>query len=161
MSKYTPFSLFIRQALLYPLASPFLPAEADVKLDVSYANGQKTGTYDPLVPALVWQTDPNLTFSHGDALSYAEYLEEDGVTVNENPQNIWRLPTILELMTALNETYLPGGSGIPSGFNTTNNYWSSSLFSETNHYDGINYLDAPKAYIDGDTNLFNVRCVKI
>jgi len=53
MQKQTPFSLFIRQALLYPLVSPFLPQPSDVKKDVSYASGQKVGTYEagPTPPA--------------------------------------------------------------------------------------------------------------
>jgi len=44
MSSLTAFNLFIRQCLLYPLASPFLPAPADVRKDLSYANGSKIGT---------------------------------------------------------------------------------------------------------------------
>lgn len=44
MSKLLPLDLFIRQALLYPLTSPFLPPENKVLKDYSYAAGKKTGS---------------------------------------------------------------------------------------------------------------------
>ena len=44
--KYTPFSLFVKQALTYPLTSPFLPDPAVVVKDTSYANGALLGTYE-------------------------------------------------------------------------------------------------------------------
>lgn len=44
MSKLLPLDLFIRQALLYPLDSPFLPPENKVLKDYSYAAGRKTGS---------------------------------------------------------------------------------------------------------------------
>lgn len=47
MPELTPFQQFIRQCLLYPLASPFLPPEAKVEKDFSYAAGQKIGTLEP------------------------------------------------------------------------------------------------------------------
>jgi len=47
MSKYLPLDLFIRQALLYPLDSPFLPPENKVEEDYSYAAGKKIGSLEP------------------------------------------------------------------------------------------------------------------
>lgn len=44
MSKYLPLNLFIRQALLYPLAFPFLPPVDKVEKDHKYAAGRLTGT---------------------------------------------------------------------------------------------------------------------
>jgi len=161
MSKYTPFSLFIRQALLYPLASPFLPAEADVKKDTSYANGALTGSYDPVVPVLEWQPDQNVLFDFYSALTYAEYLEADGVTVSECPQNIWRLPTAVEIGFALLNSYFEGDY-YPSGFVENVIYWSSVIVygswawsfvcsQGNNMYVNYNSLGLDQ----------NVRCVKI
>lgn len=50
MSKYLPLNLFIRQALLYPLTSPFLPPESKVEKNYSYAAGKKTGTLPAGIP---------------------------------------------------------------------------------------------------------------
>lgn len=44
MSKYLPLNLFIRQALAYPLTSPFLPPVDKVEKDHSYAAGKLVGT---------------------------------------------------------------------------------------------------------------------
>jgi len=46
MSKLNPFQLFLRQALLYPLASPFLPPVDKVQAGYSYANGNLIGTLE-------------------------------------------------------------------------------------------------------------------
>lgn len=50
MSKLLPLDLFIRQALLYPLDSPFLPPENKVEKGYSYAAGRKTGSLE----AIIW-----------------------------------------------------------------------------------------------------------
>jgi hypothetical protein len=50
MSKLTPFALFIRQCLLYPLQAPFLPPEDKVLLGFEYAAGQKIGSRPAGVP---------------------------------------------------------------------------------------------------------------
>ena len=44
MSKLLPINLFIRQALLYPLTSPFIPPVDKVEENYSYAAGRLTGT---------------------------------------------------------------------------------------------------------------------
>lgn len=46
MSRLAPLDLFIRQALLYPLIAPFLPAVGNVRKDTSYAAGKLTGTLE-------------------------------------------------------------------------------------------------------------------
>ncbi len=46
MSKYLPFNLFMRQALIYPLVSPFLPPANKVKNGYSYAAGNLIGTLE-------------------------------------------------------------------------------------------------------------------
>jgi hypothetical protein len=161
MSKFTAFQLFIRQALLYPLTSPFLPQEVDVRFGTSYAAGQKTGTLYPGTAPLEWQTDQNLQKTWADAIDYALHLEADGVTVNEDPQNIWRLPTEAELMNALVESYLPGGSTVPGGFGTFSPYWSSSEIDVNNAWGGefLGFLVTSSQ--DLKTELFLTRCVKI
>jgi len=68
MSKLTPLNLFIRQALLYPLDSPFLPPENKVEEDYSYAAGQKTGSLEPTQEQGIPKT--------GQTISYADY--DDG-----------------------------------------------------------------------------------
>lgn len=45
MSKFLPFNLFVRQALLYPLTAPFLPPVNKVLYGIAYAAGLLTGTY--------------------------------------------------------------------------------------------------------------------
>ena len=46
MSKLAALDLFIRQALLYPLIAPFLPAVGDVRKDTAYAASQLVGTLE-------------------------------------------------------------------------------------------------------------------
>lgn len=46
MSKLLPFNLFVRQALLYPLFSPFLPPVNKVEKNYSYAAGSLIGTLE-------------------------------------------------------------------------------------------------------------------
>jgi len=159
--RYTPFSLFVKQALQYPLASPFLPAEADVKSAVSYANGKLTGSYAPVGPPLIFQPEPTLSMDFAAAAIYAEYLEIDGVTVNENPQNIWHIPTIKELTSvidysiynpAADETKVPG---IQSDF-----YWSSTAYADYTSYAwSVGFYSG---YVDYDVKTGNgyVRCVR-
>jgi len=161
MSKFTPFNLFIRQALLYPLTSPFLPAVGDVKLATSYAAGQKIGTYDPVPPPLEWQTDPDLLKTWADAVDYALHLEADGITVNEDPQNIWRLPTSVEIVKALSDQLFSDGSGVPGGFATEAIYWSSLVFDVDFSYAGNNIAFQTMCATYDVTIENNVRCVKI
>lgn len=68
MSKYLPLNLFIRQALLYPLTSPFLPPIAKVEKDYSYAAGKLVGTLEAAPPQGLPKT--------GQIISYEDY--DDG-----------------------------------------------------------------------------------
>jgi len=125
MKKQSPFSLFIRQALLYPLASPFLPAVAYVKKDVSYANGALVGTLEAGPVVLTWQ--PIATYGPVDwydANTYSEYLEIDGETVSETPQNIWRLPDESQLLGRMSDEFVILTQ--PQVFGAGYGYWSSS-----------------------------------
>ena len=129
MNKITAFGLFIKQCLLYPLESPFLPDESVVELGVSYAAGQKIGSYNPVSPALVWQDDQNQSMDFASAQIYAAYLDADGVNVDEIEQDIWRVPTEIELMNALCNSYIDGGSLLPGGFQANCGYWSSTPYA--------------------------------
>jgi len=53
MSKYLPFNLFMRQALLYPLTAPFLPPVDKVEEGFDYAAGKLTG--ELVVPVPLWE----------------------------------------------------------------------------------------------------------
>lgn len=65
-----------------------------------------------------WSTeDPTGYVTWQAAINYCDYLETDGSTVNASIQNIWRLPSYIELVNA----YLTGVSGFQSV-----NYWSST-----------------------------------
>jgi len=160
-TKYTPFSLFIRQALLYPLTSPFLPAEADVKFGVSYANGKLTGQFYQTPPPENWQNDQNVTFNYADAVDYAAHLEVDGVTVNPEVQNIWRLPTISELIFAICLSVLPDGDGRTDVFNNSSEYIGSPLRDEFDMYTAKANGGFPQVNSQDSTGTYSVICVKI
>lgn len=73
---------------------------------------------DGVVYPTQWSTeDPTGYVTWQSAMDYCDYLEEDGSTVNVAVQNIWRLPTYIELVNA----YLTGVSSFQS-----DSYWSST-----------------------------------
>jgi len=53
LSKYLPLNLFVRQALLYPLVSPFLPPVNKVENGYSYGAGKLIG--ELIVAAALWE----------------------------------------------------------------------------------------------------------
>ena len=159
--RYTPFSLFIKQALQYPLASPFLPAEADVKKDVSYANGKLLGTYSPLGPELIFQPEPNLNFTWDNAQIYADYLEIDGETVSEEYQGIWHIPTIEEFFTAIDySTYSPAADESKVPNIQSYPYWSSTTYASYSDYAWFAHFDDGNIYFDTKSQSYYVRCVR-
>ena len=66
MSKYLPLNLFIRQALLYPLTSPFLPPVDKVEDGHSYAAGRLEGTLEVGGPAGLPKTAQTVQYRPGD-----------------------------------------------------------------------------------------------
>lgn len=67
MSKLLPLDLFIRQALLYPLTSPFLPPENKVFKDYSYAAGKKIGSFEAIDWDLLYEScNVITTWANGD-----------------------------------------------------------------------------------------------
>src|ERR1035437_2742356 len=77
MPNLTPFQQFIRQSLLYPLASPFLPPITKVQADYSYAAGKLIGTLAVGSPPSVPKT--------GAVVSYDGNNLDDGGTQLGNP----------------------------------------------------------------------------
>jgi len=66
MSKYLPINLFIRQALLYPLTSPFLPPIDKVEKDYSYAAGRLLGTLEAPAATGLPRTGQKTSYRTGD-----------------------------------------------------------------------------------------------
>ena len=92
MSKYLPFNLFVRQALLYPLTSPFLPPIAKVEKDYSYANASLIGT---LAGGAVLHTGQTVSHNTGDdgnndgtAKSYTD--NGDGTVTDNQTGLMWQ-----------------------------------------------------------------------
>jgi hypothetical protein len=109
--KQTPFSLFIRQCLLYPLASPFLPPENKVEKDYSYAAGQKTGTLEAGAGGGVPKT--------GQTTSYADY--DDGYYQKGYPKTGNRFTnngdgTITDNATGLEWVANPTAAGVGDSY---------------------------------------------
>ncbi len=110
-----------------------------------------TGTATPAPAETEWQTDPSLDLcwdssfcSAGSglldplgngsvligAIEYCQYLNSNGTTLNCSggsctPVNYWHLPNEAELMIALSNSWISGGSGEPGGFRDGDVYWSS------------------------------------
>ena len=135
---------------------------------------------------LFWQQDPNLTLCQNaspatgctsgnglldptgngapllGAVEYCNYLEADGTTIGETPQNIWRLPTIGELMEGLTDQYMVFPA-IVSEFADNNYYWSSTLDVGTQGnaqfaYDGTPGDVYGSSAVENDN--ISVRCVR-
>jgi hypothetical protein len=110
--------------------------------------------------SLVLQTEQDFVLNWDDAISYAQHLEIDGITVSETPQNIWRLATISELMKFYGERYLEGNPNNITGFLSGNVYWASTLAGGISPY-YIGYDEGSISFFYADKiNLFNVRCVR-
>jgi hypothetical protein len=84
MSKITPFNLFIRQCLLYPLTSPFLPPENKVEKDYSYAAGTKTGTLEAGVAGGLPKTGQTAVIIAGDDGTYQKGYPAAGDRYTDN-----------------------------------------------------------------------------
>ena len=168
---YTAFQLFVRQCLLYPLVSPFLPPVNKVKKNYSYANNALTGTLEcaeqknypadqqfidngdgtvsDLSTGLMWAKDGNGAGCNNgnplkweDAIDFAEALEFAGY-------DDWYLPEIKELETIVD--YGRSNPAIdPTYFpaSQSDRYWSSTTYVDdtslawfVNFYDGYVFTD--------------------
>jgi len=99
MSKLLPFNLFMRQAGLYPLTSPFLPPISKVQLDYSYAAGRLIGTLVAGLPAALLKTGQVTSYKTGDdgdlELGVAKaYIDNANGTVTDTKTGLmWELKT--------------------------------------------------------------------
>jgi len=77
MDNPTPFQQFIRQCLLYPLTSPFLPPANKVQKDFSYSAGQLIGTLEAGSPPSLPKTGES-----ADGYDYDDGYYHDGNPVS-------------------------------------------------------------------------------
>ena len=92
MSKLLPFNLFVRQALLHPLVSPFLPPPIKVLKDFSYANGKQIGLLDPAGMGGTARTGQTISYANYDdgwfekgyPLSGPRFTDNENGTVTDN-----------------------------------------------------------------------------
>jgi len=92
MSRYLPINLYIRQALLYPLRSPFLPPVGKVEKDYSYAAGKLAGSLVSGGPPVIFKTLQTYSIRTGDdgniqaGLAYPvpRYVDNGDNTITDN-----------------------------------------------------------------------------
>ncbi len=106
---------------------------------------------------LVWQDNndaKNNKMKWQDAVEYCQSLELNG-------RSDWYLPTIKELQSIVDiSRYNPA---IKKGFknvNTSDYYWSSSVYVSYTKYAWIVYFEDGYAYNFHKTNEYYVRCVR-
>ena len=106
---------------------------------------------------LCW--DDNQGCGPMQAQAYCQYLDADGMTVDTDPQNIWRLPTLKEWESVLDYSMQYPATALPNT-QPNDNYWSSTEYAPYTNgawsvgtYDGSVYA-YNKAYND------LVRCVR-
>jgi len=99
-----------------------------------------------LLPFSAFAEPQYTNFQYGtfnEAQIYCQYLENNGIVLSEEPQDIWKVPKIAEVMIALANVGLDGGSKIPNITQVVpyENYWSisTSTISEDDVY--IGYWD--------------------
>jgi len=114
MSKKTPLSLFIRQAQLYPLDSPFLPPINKVEDGYKYANNTLEGTLEAGAAGLP-KTGQTTSYRTGDDGDLQKGLPETGDRFTDNGDNtITDNVTGLmypDAITSLPEPFTTGGGG--------------------------------------------------
>ncbi len=119
MSKFLPFNLFIRQALLYPLTSPFLPPIDKVELDYSYGAGKLIGTLEPGGAAGLPKTGQETSYADYDDGWFEKGLPETGARFTDNADG-----TITDNATGLMWAKDGNAAGCNNG-STIN--WATSL----------------------------------
>ena len=152
--RYTPFSLFMRQALMYPPAQKNYPADQQF-ID----NGD--GTISDLSTGLMWAKDGNGpgcnnggTLDWEDAVDFAEALEFAGY-------DDWYLPEIKELETIVD--YSAANPAIdPTAFPNCQSsyYWSSTTHAHFTDYAWFVYFYDGYVIYDAKTNEYYVRPVR-
>lgn len=105
------------------------------------------GTYKP---EPVWSAESTTTMDYTSALDYAAHLELDGITINANPQNLWRLPTMGEILTTTHVF-------------TLGNFWTSNSSSYDPMRAFFAYGTSPDFDIEykSESSYISVCCVLI
>jgi hypothetical protein len=91
------------------------------------------------------------------AVEYCNYLEADGSTIAETPQNIWRLPSIGELLQGLSQGFMINTDG--GGFQNGSSYWSATNNSSQPQY-AIGQSSGVSSSNSDPSSTYNVRCVR-
>ena len=105
---------------------------------------------------LCW--DDNQGCGPMQAQAYCQYLDADGMTVDADPQNIWRLPTVKEWQSVLDYSMQYPATALP---NTQSGiYWSSTEYAPYT-YDAWFVYAGGGFVLDGyKSNGYLVRCVR-
>jgi hypothetical protein len=90
------------------------------------------------------------------AVEYCTYLNTAGTALTDSI-GIWSLPNIHDLISALNDQFVPGGSG-QGGFRDGTYYWSGSEGDYNYAWFGGGYSGYLLNYYDGKTIQYSVRC---
>jgi hypothetical protein len=90
------------------------------------------------------------------AVEYCNYLEADGSTIAETPQNIWRLPKIGELLQGLTQGFMINTDG--GGFQNGGSYWTVTNNSQPQYATGQS-SGVSSSTSDPSTS-YMVRCVR-
>ncbi|MEI8233322.1 MAG: DUF1566 domain-containing protein [Verrucomicrobiota bacterium] len=116
---------------------------------------------------LIWQNadagqylcwDENQGCGPMQAKEYCQYLDADGVTVDADPQNIWRLPTVKEWSSVLDYSMQYPATALPN--TQSDYYWSSTEYAPWTAFAW--YVSTYDGSVDGyyKYNGFLVRCVR-
>jgi hypothetical protein len=128
--------------------------------DASAPAGRYTtasGTVYDTKTKLTWQQDaPSTTYTWGDAKTYCAGV---GASL---PGTGWRLPTIKELLTIVDDSR-SNPSIDPTAFPATpaNYFWSSSPWADSPSYAwNVHFNYGYPGYQAAVSNMFHVRCVR-
>jgi len=141
MSKFTAFQLFIRQALLYPLTSPFLPPPDKVQKDFSYAAGQKVGTLDIPPAQGLPKTGQTIEYQSGDDGTYQKGYPKSGTKYGTPVNN-----TVPDNGTGLTWIQDPFAIGTVGGYDWSSGGANAGKFSFANALLAVAALNAGAGY---------------
>jgi len=180
---YTAFQLFVRQCLLYPLISPFLPPVNKVEKNYSYANNALTGTLEcaeqknypadqqfidngdgtvsDLSTGLMWAKDGNGPgCNNGGVLGWEDAVDFAEALVFAGHED-WRLPTISELETIIDySNYNPVINSTVFPNSRSAYYWSSTTYAGSPVVAWIVDLGGGGVYLGVKAFAYYVRCVR-
>lgn len=130
MSKLLPLDLFIRQALLYPLISPFLPPVNKVEKDYSYAAGKRIGTLEVGGEPGLPKTGQTVKYLNNDDGDLERGLPLVGARFTDNEDG-----TISDIVTGLMWIGNLAGAGINDTYNFGNAILECTNLTYAGHSD--------------------------